>query len=90
MKVPLLDLKAEYAELREDILPALDRVCQNSAFVHGEEVEAFEREFADFCGTRTGTAALHPGPFGARRSAKITGTLTIFERRGIEMRQTRI
>jgi dTDP-4-amino-4,6-dideoxygalactose transaminase len=67
MKVPLLDLKAEYAELRGEILPALDRVCQNSSFVQGEEVEAFEREFADFCGTRhcvalsTGTAALHLG-----------------------------
>jgi dTDP-4-amino-4,6-dideoxygalactose transaminase len=67
MKVPLLDLKAEYAELRDEILPALDRVCQNSSFVQGEEVEAFEREFADFCGTRhcvalsSGTAALHLG-----------------------------
>ena len=67
MKVPLLDLKAEYAELRDEILPALDRVCQNSSFVQGEEVEAFEREFADFCGTchcvalSNGTAALHVG-----------------------------
>ena len=67
MKVPLLDLKAEYAELREEILAALDRVCQRSAFVLGEEVEAFEREFADFCGTKhcvalaSGTAALHVG-----------------------------
>ena len=67
MKVPFLDLKAEYAELRDEILPALDRVCQNSAFVQGEEVETFEREFADFCGTRhcvalsSGTAALHLG-----------------------------
>src|ERR1700683_4778501 len=67
MKVPVLDLKAEYAELRDEILPALDRVCQNSSFVLGEEVEAFEREFADFCGTKhcvglsTGTAALHLG-----------------------------
>jgi dTDP-4-amino-4,6-dideoxygalactose transaminase len=67
MKVPVLDLKAEYAELRDEILPALDRVCQNASFVLGEEVEAFEREFADFCGTKhcialsTGTAALHLG-----------------------------
>ncbi len=67
MKVPLLDLKAEYAGLRDDILAALDRVCQKSAFVLGEEVEAFEREFAAFCGTKhcvalgTGTAALHLG-----------------------------
>ena len=42
MKVPLLDLKAEYAELREEILAALDRVCQRSAFVLGEEVEALK------------------------------------------------
>jgi dTDP-4-amino-4,6-dideoxygalactose transaminase len=67
MKVPVLDLKAEYAQLRDEILPALDRVCQHSAFVQGEEVEAFEREFADFCGTKhcvavsSGTAALHLG-----------------------------
>lgn len=67
MKVPMLDLKAEYAELRDEILPALDSVCQKSAFILGEEVEAFEREFADYCGTKhcvalgTGTAALHLG-----------------------------
>ena len=67
MKVPVLDLKAEFAELRDDILPTLERVCQSSAFVLGAEVEAFEREFADFCGTKhcvavsTGTAALHLG-----------------------------
>jgi dTDP-4-amino-4,6-dideoxygalactose transaminase len=67
MKVPLLDMKAEYAELREEILPALDRVCQKSAFILGEEVDAFEREFADYCGTKhcvalgNGTAALHLG-----------------------------
>src|SRR5579863_1784362 len=67
MKVPLLDLQSEYAELRDEILPALDRVCQSSSFVLGEEVEAFEREFADFCGVKhcvalsSGTAALHLG-----------------------------
>jgi hypothetical protein len=37
IKVPLLDLKAEYAELRDEILPALDRVCQHSASIQGEE-----------------------------------------------------
>jgi dTDP-4-amino-4,6-dideoxygalactose transaminase len=67
MKVPLLDLKAEYAELREEILPALDRVAKNADFVQGQEVEAFEREFAAYCGTKhsvalsNGTAALHLG-----------------------------
>jgi dTDP-4-amino-4,6-dideoxygalactose transaminase len=70
MKVPVIDLKAEYTELRAEILAALDRVGEKSAFVLGEDVEAFEREFADFCGTRhcvalsTGTAALHVGLLG--------------------------
>src|ERR1700726_2058238 len=67
MKVPLLDLKSEYTELREEVLAALDRVCQKSAFVQGQEMEAFEKEFAEFCGTKhcvalsSGTAALHLG-----------------------------
>jgi len=67
MKVPLLDLKAEYADLREEILDALDSVSRESAFVLGREVEAFEREFAEYCGTKhciglsSGTAALHVG-----------------------------
>ena len=64
MKVPVLDLKTEFEELRGEILPALERVCRNASFILGEEVEAFEREFADFCGTKhcvalaSGTAAL--------------------------------
>jgi dTDP-4-amino-4,6-dideoxygalactose transaminase len=67
MKVPLLDLKAEYAGLRDEVLAALDRVCQKSAFVLGEKVDQFEREFAEFCGVKhcvavsSGTAALHLG-----------------------------
>src|SRR6202050_1909209 len=67
MKVPLQDFKTEYGELRDAILPALDRVCEKAAFILGEEVEAFEREYADFCGTKhcvalaNGTAALHLG-----------------------------
>jgi dTDP-4-amino-4,6-dideoxygalactose transaminase len=67
MKVPLLDLKSGYTELRDEVLPALDRVCQTSAFVQGVEVEAFETAFAEYCGTKhcvalsSGTAALHLG-----------------------------
>jgi dTDP-4-amino-4,6-dideoxygalactose transaminase len=67
MKVAFVDFKAEYAELRDEILSALDRVCQNANFVQGPEVEAFERDFADFCGVKhcvalgNGTAALHVG-----------------------------
>jgi dTDP-4-amino-4,6-dideoxygalactose transaminase len=67
MNVRFIDFAAEYAEIRGEVLPALERVCESAAFVQGPEVEAFEREFADFCGARhcvalsTGTAALHLG-----------------------------
>lgn len=66
-RVPHYDLKAEYDSLREEILASLDRVCRRSAFILGEEVEAFEHEFAAYCGARhcvalnSGTSALHLG-----------------------------
>lgn len=86
MKVPIIDLKSEYTELREEVLAALDRVCQKSAFVLGEEVEAFEREFADFCGTKhcvalsSGTAALHIGllSFGVQAEHEVITTPNTF------------
>lgn len=65
MKVPYFDLKTQYAELRDEIREALDRVCQNTSFILGEEVEKFERSFAEFCGVKhcvalnSGTSALH-------------------------------
>jgi dTDP-4-amino-4,6-dideoxygalactose transaminase len=65
MHVPYFDLKAQYTGLREEILTALDRVCQNAAFILGEEVAQFEKEFATYCETKycvalnSGTSALH-------------------------------
>src|SRR3984957_7427549 len=65
--VPYFDLKAEYASLRDEILPALDRVCRNASFILGEEVETFEKDFAAFCETKhcvalnSGTSAHHLG-----------------------------
>jgi dTDP-4-amino-4,6-dideoxygalactose transaminase len=52
MKVPLLDLKAQYAPLREEIRQAMDSVCDSQQFILGPEVEALEREMADFCGVK--------------------------------------
>jgi dTDP-4-amino-4,6-dideoxygalactose transaminase len=65
MIVPYFDLKAQYAALREEVLAALDRVGSGAAFVLGEEVQEFEREFAAYCGVKhcvavnSGTSALH-------------------------------
>ena len=44
--VPLLDLTAQWAAIREEALAAITRVCDSQRFVMGEEVEAFEREMA--------------------------------------------
>ena len=46
MTVPLLDLHAQYAPLRQQLLEALTRVADSQRFIMGPEVEAFEREVA--------------------------------------------
>lgn len=46
MQVPLLDLTAQYAPLRDDVLAAITRVCDSQRFILGAEVETFEREIA--------------------------------------------
>jgi dTDP-4-amino-4,6-dideoxygalactose transaminase len=50
MAVPLLDLQAQYAPLRDEILAAIARVSDSQRFIGGPEVEAFEREIADDLG----------------------------------------
>lgn len=48
MHVPFVDLTREYKELRETIDAALSKVMQAGYFVEGEELEAFESEFAEY------------------------------------------
>jgi dTDP-4-amino-4,6-dideoxygalactose transaminase len=63
--IPLVDLKAAYAEQRQEIDAAVAEVVQSTQFINGPQVAAFEEEFAAFCGARravgtgSGTAALH-------------------------------
>lgn len=63
--IPLIDLAAQYDALREEIDAAVAGVVGRHDFVLGESVAAFEREFADLCGTReavgcaSGQDALH-------------------------------
>lgn len=51
MKVPLLDLQAQYVSLREELRPAIDRVFESQQFVLGPEVASLEREIAAYCHT---------------------------------------
>jgi len=54
VKVPMFDLKRQYAELREELLPALDELMSGGHFILGENVAALEREVAALTGTRIG------------------------------------
>lgn len=50
MRVPFLDLRASYLELEGETNAAIQRVLQSGWYVLGEEVEAFENEFAGYTG----------------------------------------
>lgn len=64
-KIPFLDLGQTYRELKAELDIAVQRVLNSGWYILGEEVEAFEAEFADYCGTRycvgvgNGLDALH-------------------------------
>ena len=44
--IPYLDLKAQYHSIKSEIDAAVLRVLESTQFILGEEVAAFEREFA--------------------------------------------
>ena len=50
MQVPLLDLRLQYASIREEILSAITRVCDSQQFIMGPEVERLESEVAGLIG----------------------------------------
>jgi dTDP-4-amino-4,6-dideoxygalactose transaminase len=64
IRVPLVNLKAQYQNIRQEIQEAINRVLDSANYVGGEWVERFEEEFAVYLGARyavalsSGTAAL--------------------------------
>lgn len=52
IKVPFLDMKAPYIELQEELDAAYCRVMNSGWYILGKEVEAFEAEFAAYCGSK--------------------------------------
>lgn len=52
MKVPLVDLKAQNLSLVAELTGILEDSIKDGVFVGGRQVEAFEEEFAAFCGSR--------------------------------------
>ena len=65
MEIHFGDLKRQYLSIKTEIDEAISRVFDRGWFILGENVESFEKEFADYCGTGfaigvgSGTEALH-------------------------------
>lgn len=65
MKIPLVDLKAQYISIKAEIDEAIQNVIRKTAFIGGDEIEEFERVFAEYCGVKhcigvgNGTDALY-------------------------------
>lgn len=63
--IPFLDLRAGYIELQQEIDAAVSRVLRSGHYILGEEVAAFESEYAGYCGAKhavgvaNGLDALH-------------------------------
>ena len=63
--IPFVDLKAQYHSIKGEIDAAISDVLENSSFVLGKHVAAFEEDFAAYCqtsyaqGVNSGTSALH-------------------------------
>jgi len=64
MRIPLVDLRAQYEALRGEIIAAVDECISSTRLLLGPNMEAFEEEFAHFCdakhgiGVASGTDAL--------------------------------
>jgi len=65
MQIPLVDLNAQYLTIKNEIDDAIARVISHSAFIGGEDLRQFEKEFARYCevkacvGVGNGTDALY-------------------------------
>jgi dTDP-4-amino-4,6-dideoxygalactose transaminase len=65
VKVPFVDLRAQYQSIKNEVQTAITNVVEEASFIGGKHVEAFEKDFAEFCGARhavgvsSGTSALH-------------------------------
>ena len=46
MRIPLLDLKAQYAAIKDEVKKAIDEVLESQVFILGPKVEELEKNIA--------------------------------------------
>lgn len=54
MKIPLVDLQAQYRTIQPEVMAAVEQVLADMQLNLGPQTRAFEQEFADYCGCRYG------------------------------------
>src|SRR5262245_48896237 len=70
MQVPFVDLKAQYRTIKEEVIPAIQKVIEDASFILGKSVSGFEEEFSRlqavrFCyGLGSGTDGNHLALWG--------------------------
>ena len=71
--VPMLDFSRQYAQIRDDVLAAIERVCDSQQYILGSAVTEFERRAAEFLGVKTtaGCASGTDAIFLALAAAKV-------------------
>ena len=80
--IPFVDLKAQYHSIKAEIDAAITNILENSQFVLGPEVSAFESEFAAYTGgshsigLNSGTSALHLALLAAGRAVTFNFFIT--------------
>ncbi|MFC1577286.1 DegT/DnrJ/EryC1/StrS family aminotransferase [Candidatus Omnitrophota bacterium] len=52
MKLGILDLKLQYKGIKDEVDEALNKVLKEQSFILGDDVKAFEKEMADYCGVK--------------------------------------
>ncbi len=72
MKIPFVDLQAQYQAIYNEINAAISHVLKSADFILGKDVRLFEQEFSQYCGVTqgigcsSGTSALHLALLGCK------------------------
>ncbi|MGL4497695.1 MAG: DegT/DnrJ/EryC1/StrS family aminotransferase [Planktothrix sp.] len=52
IKIPVLDLKPQYEQIKDEVQAAINRVLESGQFIMGPDVKLFEQEVAEYLGVK--------------------------------------